>query len=146
MSPTRFASEHKWIYWGAIVILVGLLITGLVRYGSFKRTEETSRKAEQLSEELVKAGYPAPDQETAERLLGTDGGQVCENPGNALKKALYRLQQLSNGATGPGSRPVIADSKAVDAERIVLQVYCPDQVAAFDEAVEDLKTDDTVRR
>ncbi|MFF0481022.1 hypothetical protein [Streptomyces sp. NPDC004435] len=146
MSPTRFASEHKWIYWGAIVILVGLLITGLVRYSSFKRTTEATNKAGQLSEELVKAGYPAPDQETAVRLLGTDGGQVCEDPGNALKKALYRLQQLSNGATGPGSRPVIADSKAVEAERIVLQVYCPDQVAAFDETVGDLKTDDTVRR
>ncbi|MFF9145639.1 hypothetical protein ACF1BN_12370 [Streptomyces sp. NPDC014861] len=146
MSPTRFASEHKWIYWGAIVILVGLLITGLVRYSGFKRTTEATDKADRLSEELVRAGYPAPDRETAVRLLGTDGGQVCEDPGNALKKALYRLQQLSNGATGPGSRPVIADSKAVDAERIVLQVYCPDQVAAFDEAVGDLKTDDTVRR
>lgn len=146
MSPTRFASEHKVIYWGAIVILVGLLITGLVRYGSFKRTTETSRKAEQLSRQLVEAGYPAPDQETAERLLGTDGGPVCEDPGHALKKALYRLQQLTTGAPGPGNRPVIADSKAVDVERIVLQVYCPDQVDAFDEAVEDLKTDDTVKR
>ncbi|GAA3089395.1 hypothetical protein GCM10017562_70050 [Streptomyces roseofulvus] len=146
MSPTRFASEHKWIYWGAIVILVGLLITGIVRYGSFKRTQETSQKAQQLSEQLVKAGYPAPDLETAERLLGTDGGPVCENPGNALKKALYRLQQLTTGAPGPGNRPVIADSKAVDVERIVLQVYCPDEVDEFDEAVEDLKTDDTVKR
>ncbi|MFI8420535.1 hypothetical protein [Streptomyces sp. NPDC085479] len=146
MSPTRFASEHKVVYWGAIVILVGLLITGLVRYSGFKRSTEATNKAGQLSEELVKAGYPAPDLETAERLLGTDGGQVCEDPANALKKALYRLHQLSNGATGPGSRPVIADSKAVDAERIVLQVYCPDQLDAFDEAVGDLKTDDTVRR
>ncbi|MFD8011635.1 hypothetical protein [Streptomyces sp. NPDC058955] len=146
MSPTRFASEHKVIYWGAIVILVGLLITGLIRYSSFKRSEETSKKAQQLSEELVKAGYPAPDQETVERLLGTDGGPVCEDPGNALKKALYRLQQLTTGAPGPGNRPVIADSKAVEAERIVLQVYCPDEVDEFDEAVEDLKTDDTVRR
>ncbi|MFJ5710687.1 hypothetical protein [Streptomyces sp. NPDC093105] len=146
MSPTRFASEHKVIYWGAIVILVGLLITGLVRYSSFKRTEETSQKAQQLSEELVKAGYPAPDQETVERLLGTDGGPVCENPGDALKKALYRLQQLTTGAPGPGNRPVIADSKAVDVERIVLQVYCPDEVDEFDEAVDDLKTDDTVKR
>ncbi|MFE5794970.1 hypothetical protein ACFQ8C_20685 [Streptomyces sp. NPDC056503] len=146
MSPTRFASEHKWIYWGAIVILVGLLIAGLIRYGHIKQTAASSRKAEQLSEELVKAGYPAPDQDTTERVLGSDGGQVCEDPDNALKKGLYRLQQLSNGATGPGSRPVIADSKAVEVERIVLQVYCPDQVAAFDEAVDDLKTDDTVKR
>ncbi|MFF2779400.1 hypothetical protein ACFVU3_31445 [Streptomyces sp. NPDC058052] len=146
MSPTRFASEHKWIYWGAIVILVGLLITGLVRYSAVKRDALSAQRAGQLSEELVEAGYPAPDQETVERLLGSDGGQVCEDPGNALKKALYRLHQLSNGATGPGSRPIIADSKAIDAERIVLQVYCPDQVDEFDEAVEDLKTDDTVKR
>ncbi|GHA90312.1 hypothetical protein ACIQRS_13055 [Streptomyces termitum] len=146
MSPTRFASEHKWIYWGAIAILLGLVITGLIRYSGFKRTQESSRKADQLSQELVRAGYSAPDKDTVERLLGTDGGQVCESPGNALKKALYRIDQLSNGATGPGSRPVIADTKAVEAERIVLQVYCPDQVPAFDQAVEDLKTDDTVRR
>ncbi|MFL9682928.1 hypothetical protein [Streptomyces sp. KL110A] len=146
MSPTRFASEHKWIYWGAIVILVGLLVTGLIRYSSIKRTHATADKAEQLSQELVKAGYPAPDQETVERLLGTDGGQVCEAPGNALKEALYRIQQLSTGTGGPGNRPVIADTKAVEVERIVLQVYCPDQVADFDDAVDDLKTDDTVRR
>ncbi|MEU6934149.1 hypothetical protein AB0A05_33940 [Streptomyces sp. NPDC046374] len=146
MSPTRFASEHKWIYWGAIVILVGLLITGLVRYSSFKRTNESQKKADQLSQELVKAGYPAPDTDTVQRLLGTDGGQVCQDPASTLKTALYRIQQLSNGATGPGNRPIIADTKAVDAERIVLQVYCPDQVDDFDQAVDDLKTDDTVKR
>ncbi|MFJ6937930.1 hypothetical protein [Streptomyces sp. NPDC101132] len=146
MSPTRFASEHRWLYIGAIVILVGLVVTGLIRYSSVRQTNETAKKANQLREELTAAGYPAPDQETTERLLGTDGGPVCEDPGNALKQALYQLQQLSNGATGPGMRPVIADSKAVGVERIVLQVYCPDQVDDFDEAVEDLKTDDTVKR
>ncbi|MFH8254223.1 hypothetical protein [Streptomyces roseolus] len=146
MSPTRFASEHKWIYAGAIVILLGLVITGLIRYGSYKQSSETSRKADQLSEELVKAGYSAPDKETTEALLGTDGGQVCESPDNALRKALHRTHQLSNGATGPGMRPVIADTKAVQVERIVLQVYCPDQVDEFDQAVEDLKTDETVKR
>ncbi|MER6098048.1 hypothetical protein ABT154_19725 [Streptomyces sp. NPDC001728] len=146
MSPTRFASEHKWIYIGAIVILVGLAVTGLIQYSSFKRTGATADKAAQLSEELVKAGYPAPDLENTQRLLGTDGGQVCAAPGNALRKALYRIEQISNGATGPGMRPVIADTKAVQAERIVLQVYCPDKLDEFDEAVEDLKTDSTVRR
>ncbi|MFE1384126.1 hypothetical protein ACFW6S_34795 [Streptomyces sp. NPDC058740] len=146
MSPTRFASEHRWIYWGAIVLLVALAVTGLIRYSSFKKTNETAKKADQLSEELVRAGYPAPDTDTVERLLGTDGGQVCEDPASALRKALYRIQQLSNGATGPGSRPVIADTKAVDAGRIVVRVYCPDQASAYDEAIADLKTDDTVKR
>ncbi|MGW6392516.1 hypothetical protein ACWFR1_18855 [Streptomyces sp. NPDC055103] len=145
MSPTRFASEHKWVYWGAIVILVGLAVTGVIRYADVRRNSVTLSKANQLQEELVKAGYSAPDTETIERLLGTDGGQVCEDPGNALKTALWKIQQ-SNGATGPGMRPVISDSKAVEAERIVLQVYCPDQLDEFDEALDDLKTDDTVRR
>ncbi|MGW2305614.1 hypothetical protein [Streptomyces sp. NPDC001809] len=145
MSPTRFASEHKWIYWGAIVILVGLVVTGIVRYEAVKTNNETASKAGQLQEALVKAGYPSPDTDTVERVLGTDGGPVCDDPGNALKTALWKIQQ-ANGATGPGMRPVITDSKAVQAERIVLQVYCPDQVDDFDDAVDDLRTDDTVRR
>lgn len=143
---TEFAVRHKWIYWGAIVVLVGLVVAGLIRYSTIMRTEATSKKADQLSEALVEAGYPAPDKDTTERLLGTDGGQICEAPGKALKKALYRIQALSNGATGPGMRPVIADSKAVQAERIVLEVYCPDKLDEFDDAAEDLKTDETVRR
>lgn len=146
MSPTRFASQHRWIYLGAIVVLVGMVIVGLVQYRAVKRDNQTAAKADELAEELAKAGYPVPDQETTEFLLGTDGGDVCEDPGSALTKALSRLQQLSNGATGPGSRPVIADSAAIGAERIVLQVYCPDKVDDFDESVEDLKTDETVRR
>ncbi|WP_225801521.1 hypothetical protein [Streptomyces sp. NK15101] len=145
MSPTRFASEHKWIYWGAIVILVGLVVTGIVRYESVRTGNETLSKANRLQEELVRAGYPSPDTDTVERLLGTDGGQVCEEPGNTLKRALWKIQQ-ANGAAGPGMRPVISDTKAVEAERIVLQVYCPDKVAELDDEVKDLETDDTVRR
>ncbi|MGW5775933.1 hypothetical protein [Streptomyces sp. NPDC003863] len=145
MSPTRFASEHKWIYWGAIVLLVGLAVTGLIRYEAVKSNNETREKAEQLQTELVKAGYPSPDVDTIEQLLGTDGGVVCEQPGNALKAALWKIQQ-SNGAAGPGMRPVISDTKALEVERIVLQVYCPDKVDDFQEELNDLKTDDTVRR
>ncbi|GHG38169.1 hypothetical protein [Streptomyces zaomyceticus] len=146
MSPTRFASEHKWIYIGAIVILVGMAIAGLIKYSTVKRDTQTAAKANQLSEDLVAAGYPAPDTETVEYVLGTDGGAVCEDPGSALTTALQRIQQLTNGATGPGMRPIIADTKAIGAERIVLQVYCPEKVDDFDEAVDELKTDDTVRR
>ncbi|MEU5214969.1 hypothetical protein AB0G79_02045 [Streptomyces sp. NPDC020807] len=142
---TRFAMQHRWIYWGAIVLLLGLVVTGLIRYSSYRETSKTQAKANELQEELVKAGYPSPDTDTIERLLGTDGGQVCEEPGNALKTALWKIQQ-SNGATGPGQRPVISDEKAVEAERIVLQVYCPDELEEFDEALNELKTDDTVRR
>ncbi|MGW7709079.1 hypothetical protein [Streptomyces sp. NPDC054771] len=90
-------------------------------------------------------GYPAPDPGTVQRLLGKDGGIVCESPDDALRTALWKIQ-LSNGLDGPGQRPVIADTRAVGAERIVLQVYCPDQVEAFDRTVDELRTDSTVRR
>ncbi|MFF5919293.1 hypothetical protein ACFY8C_13180 [Streptomyces flavochromogenes] len=145
MSPTQFASEHKWIYWGAIVILVGLVITGLLRYETVATSNESASKANRLQEELVRAGYPSPDTDTVEQVLGTDGGPVCEDPGNALKTALWKIQQ-GNGATGPGMRPVITDTKAVEVERIVLRVYCPDELDDFEDALNDLKTDDTVRR
>ncbi|MFF0431182.1 hypothetical protein ACFYU9_02970 [Streptomyces sp. NPDC004327] len=146
MSPTRFAMQHRWIYAGAVALLLGLVITGLIRYASITKTTLSQQKADELSSELVKAGYPAPDTDTVQQLLGTDGGAVCADPDSALRNALYRIQQLSTGAPGPGNRPVIADTKAVEAERIVLQVYCPDQVDDFDRAIQDLKTDDTVRR
>lgn len=145
MSPTRFASEHRWLYVGAIVILVGLAVAGVVNYNKVRTNSQTLSKANQLQEELVRAGYPSPDTDTVEQLLGTDGGPVCEDPGNALKTALWKIHQ-SNGATGPGQRPVISDTKAVEVERIVLEVYCPDELDDFDEDLEDLKTDDTVRR
>ncbi|MGW8883007.1 hypothetical protein [Streptomyces sp. NPDC055749] len=145
MSPTRMASEHRWVYIGAIVILVALMVVGIIQYESVKKTNESREKAEQLSEQLGDAGYPAPDLGTVQRVLGTDGGIVCESPDDALRTALWKIQ-LSNGSGGPGQRPVISDSRAVEAERIVLQVYCPDQVEDFDETVDSLKTDETVRR
>ncbi|WP_328911100.1 hypothetical protein OG230_17145 [Streptomyces sp. NBC_00234] len=145
MSPTRMASEHRWVYIGAIVILVALMVIGVIQYQSIKKTNDTKEKADQLSEQLVAAGFPAPDTGVVQRLLGTDGGIVCESPDDALQTALWKIQ-MSNGSGGPGQRPVISDTRAVEAERIVLQVYCPDQVDDFDEAVDSLKTDDTVRR
>ncbi|MGW2111726.1 hypothetical protein [Streptomyces sp. NPDC001948] len=145
MSPTRMASEHRWIYLGALVLLIGLVVVGVIQYTGVKATDESHRKAEELSGQLVEAGYPAPDTGTVQRLLGTDGGIVCESPDDALTTALWKIQ-LSNGSGGPGQRPVIADTRAIGAERIVLEVYCPDQVEAFDRTVDELRTDSTVRR
>ncbi|MFJ7200609.1 MULTISPECIES: hypothetical protein [unclassified Streptomyces] len=145
MSPTRMASEHRWIHLGAIVLLLALVVIGVVQYTSIRATDESHGKATELSDQLVEAGYRAPDTGTVQRLLGTDGGIVCDSPDDALRTALWKIQ-LSNGAGGPGQRPVIADTRAVGAERIVLQVYCPDQAEAFDRTVDRLRTDSTVRR
>ncbi|WP_406090032.1 hypothetical protein [Kitasatospora purpeofusca] len=138
------ASRHRWIYLGAIVLLVGMLITGLLTYTQLHQTNEANRKAEQLSSALSAAGYPVPSQNQIVHTLGEDGGAVCEDPANALKQAQWNYG-MSNGAAGPGQRPVLSDREVVFAESIVLSVYCPDKLAAIKDKIADLKLDDTVR-
>jgi hypothetical protein len=68
---------------------------------------------------------------------------VCESPGDALGRAMV-LDQISNGADFVGRRPVIADSRVVQGEALILQTYCPDKLEEFKEDFDDLKFDDTL--
>ncbi|WP_314252339.1 hypothetical protein [Streptomyces sp. DSM 40907] len=145
MSPTRFASQHKWIYISAIVLLIGFVVVGLIQYKAVRSTNQSLDKANQLADELAAAGFTRPDPSILARALGEDGGIVCEDPASALKSALWKIN-LSNGATGPGQRPVIADRRAVQAEALVLKVYCPDELQRIQDEIDDLKTGQTVRR
>ncbi|MGW3283675.1 hypothetical protein ACWDR3_03385 [Streptomyces sp. NPDC001002] len=145
MSPTRFASEHKWIYVGAVVLLVGLMIAGIVQYNNVKSDNEAAKKANRLADAAEDAGYPRPDTGVIERSLGTDGGLVCKDPASALKSAQWKTN-ISNGAAFVGQRPIIGDAKALRAEAKILEIYCPDKVDKIKDKLDDLKTDDTVRR
>lgn len=142
---TRFASEHRWLYVGAIVLLVALAVVGVIRYNNVSTDREATDKANQLADAAVAAGYPRPNISTVKRALGTDGGQACEKPGTALTTALWKIN-LANGATGPGQRPVISDRRAVQAEKKVLEIYCPDKLHKIEDKINDLKTGTTVRK
>ena len=76
---------------------------------------------------LQDAGVRPPSQEQVVRVLGEDGGAACEDPGNALRKANL-FAQLTNGASGPGTRPVLADSRAVRGELLIVSIYCPEEL------------------
>ena len=145
MSPTRFASEHKWIYYGAIVVLLGLVVAGLVRYKAITTNNRATTKANELADAAVAAGLPRPDTELIAGLLGTDGGLVCDDPASALKSALWKIN-VSNGAAFVGQRPVIGDGKALRAEATIIEIYCPEKLDKIQDRLDDLKTDDTVRR
>ncbi|KAB1987628.1 hypothetical protein [Streptomyces triticiradicis] len=145
MSPTRFASEHKWIYWGAIIVLLGLVVAGLVRYSAITTNNRAVSKANQLADAAVEAGLPRPDTELIAGLLGTDGGLVCDDPASALKSALWKIN-VSNGAAFVGQRPVIGDGRALRAEATIIEIYCPEKLDKIQDRLDDLKTDDTVRR
>jgi hypothetical protein len=122
---------------GSFVVV--LLIAALVWYRSNKETEEANQKAAQLQSELTAAGLRAPSQDVLVQVLGDDGGATCANPVNALQKgALYGM--LTNGAGGPGIRPIITDNKLVRGQLLIIKVYCPKYLDEFTETVDDLKS------
>ncbi len=82
-----------------------------ITYSGKKETQEAQQKAQQLTQKLEAAGLRVPqDQDIIVRSLGNDGGAVCENPGNALGRAIL-YDELTNGADFVGRRPVIADRR-----------------------------------
>ena len=137
-------SEHRWIYIGSIVVLVAMVVIGLLSFTQLHNTNEAHRKASQLSDTLRAAGYPVPSQDQIVRTLGSDGGAVCENPTDALVQAQWKYG-MSNGAAGPGQRPVLSDRQVVLGEAIVLSVYCPDKLDAIKDKIDDLNLQDPAR-
>ena len=127
------------IYVVSIVLLVLFAVAALVMFRHARETQQSLAKADQLIAEINAAGGTAPSREQIARVLGDDGGAVCANPNAALSHAAF-LSQLSNGATGPGMRPVIANSRIAQGELQIIKVYCPDKLPEFQQFVDGLKT------
>lgn len=132
--------ERRWIYITACVILAVLLLIGLLSFGSQKQTNEANQKADKLIAALAAAGARTPDKDQIVRVLGNDGGATCQNPNDALSRAVL-FTQLTNGSAGPGARPVIVDPRVVKGQLLIIQIYCPNELNDFKNFVEDLKTD-----
>ncbi|MCU7726011.1 hypothetical protein ODJ79_19985 [Actinoplanes sp. KI2] len=120
------------------VFFLGLMIVSVAVFHTDKKNQAAVDKATQLSTELAQAGLPVPDAQQIYNVLGDDGGPVCAAPANALAKSIL-YGQLTNGAAGPGMRPVIADNKATQGVLLIVKVYCPDEAEHFQDVVNDLK-------
>ena len=82
-----------------------------------------------------------PSRENVVRVLGEDGGAACQDPAGALSQATLH-SMLTNGASGPGMRPVITDSRLLQGQIAIMQVYCPDELDAVRAQLEELRTAD----
>lgn len=138
---TQSPRERSWIYVTACVILGIMVVWAIFAFSSHRETKRAEDKADQLITALQDAGYRTPDKDQIVRVLGDDGGATCDNPNKALGRATL-LALLANGATGPGARPVIADSRVVQGQLLIMKVYCPDELEDFQKFVDDLKTGD----
>jgi len=140
VDETSTSRERRVIYAVIAGALVLLLIIAFVFYRSAKSDQQAQDKANQLIAALQKAGVRVvPSQEQIVRVLGNDGGATCKDPSSALRKSIL-FDQLTNGAGGPGRRPVIVDNRLFLGQLAVIQIYCPDELPQFQQMVENLKT------
>jgi hypothetical protein len=142
---TDFEDPHRHrmlTYWiiGAVVLV--LFIVALIARRTNEKTEAAQAKATQLQQAFIKAGLPPPSTEQIVNVLGEDGAVVCQDPKAALSRAIH-YGVSTNGAGGPGLRPVYTPRQLVTGAELVLTVYCPEKLPEFQENVDDLKLSDT---
>lgn len=137
--------DIRWIYWFVGLVVVVLTVIGLITYSGEKKDQQAQDKAQELTQKLEQAGLRVPeDQDIIVRSLGSDGGNVCDNPASALGRAVL-FDQLANGASFVGRRPVIVDRDLIRGEALILETYCPDKLDEFRDKFDDLKFDDTIK-
>ena len=137
--------DLRWLYWVAGGVVLVLVIVGLITYSGEKKTAEAEQKAQELTQKFAQAGLPVPqNQDIIVKSLGHDGGAVCDNPANALGKAVQN-DLLTNGADFVGRRPVIVDRRILVGEALILETYCPEKLADYRDRIDELKTDNTIK-
>ncbi len=131
--------ERGVIYIVTIVILVALTVIALLTFRVGRENAAAEEKATELTQALEDAGIRAPSTDQIVRVLGDDGGAVCENPNGALTRGLV-LNELTNGAAGPGRRPILVEDRVLRSQLLIIRVYCPDELPNYEEFVERLET------
>jgi len=136
VNDERRTRRTTWLVFTVIFFLLAGL--GLLFFHTTASTERAQEKAGQLAAEFAAKGLFIPSTDQIVNLLGDDGGEICADPNAALKRSAL-FGALTNGAGGPGLRPVIADSKVVQGQLLIMKVYCPEELEKFAQTVEDLK-------
>lgn len=138
----RSRPRNAVVYWVAVALLVVLTAIALAAYRGAREDAAALAKADELLTVLSDAGVERlPSQEQVARVLGDDGGSVCQDPGHALRRATL-FAMLGTGASGPGARPVVTDSVLLRGQLAVVGVYCPEHLEEVAGYLDELATDD----
>jgi len=138
----RTSRENRVVYWVAIGLLVVLTVIGLLTFRGARGEAAAADKAEEFVAVLQEAGVERlPSTERVADVLGVDGGAVCDDPGSGLRRSTLHFM-LTNGASGPGVRPVITDSRLLQGQIAIVSVYCPEYLEEVQAQIDEYRTAD----
>ena len=135
--------RERTIYWIVAGALGVLLIVMLVAWNYDRQNDEANAKAQELIAAYEAAGLTAPDQDQIARVLGDDGGQVCETADSDLVQGYWKLRLMIGGEIYV--RPVRLDERVRQGLSLVVDVYCPEKRPDIEDFFEDWDFDDVVR-
>jgi hypothetical protein len=131
------------VYWIVGAIFGVLLIVMLVGWNYDRQNEEANAKAAELIAAYEQAGLRAPDQDEIARVLGDDGGQVCETADSELVQGYWKLRLMVGGEFYV--RAVRLDGRIRQGLSLVVDVYCPEKRPDIEDFFEEWEFDDVVR-
>ena len=114
--------QRRWTYWVAWGLLVVFVLIGLFTFDTARDTRQASDKADELITALEDDGLTPPPKDQITRVLGDDGGALCDDPGGELRQSIVNAQ-LPRYGSGAGSVTVGAVSAAA-------KVAAPPTIAA----------------
>ena len=138
--------RHRFELWAIAALLVILALVLVLVYKPAPDNHLARAKAQRVEALYAAHGLAVPvDERTLTSILGTNGGSVCANATSALSKAAQDVS-LANGGATVGIRPIRADRTVVEGEQIILQVYCPEKLPAFDKYVNAKRYDAVISK
>lgn len=135
--------RERTIYWIVAGALGVLLIVMLVAWNYDRQNEEADAKAQELIAAYEAAGLRTPDQDQIARVLGDDGGAICDTADSELVQAMWKLRLGVGGEVYV--RPVRLDPRVREGLLLVVDVYCPEKRPDIEDFFEDWDFDDVVR-
>ena len=140
------SSRHRAVLWAIAAVLVILAVVLVLVYKPAPNSHLAQAKAHRVEALYAADGLTVPvDDKTLISILGTNGGSVCASPTSALTKAMQDVS-LANGGATVGIRPIRESRRVVEGEQIILQVYCPKQLPAFNKYANAKRYDAVTRK
>ena len=138
-------NDNSWMYWISAPWSSSWSSSASITYSRQKADQEAQQKAAAAHPEVPEGGAARARPGHPHPVAGHRWRAVCDNPANALGKATLN-DKITNGADFVGRRPVIIDRRILLGEALILQTYCPDKLKAYQDKIDNLKYDNTVKQ